>query len=329
MGRQETEPCTHCAESIPTKATQCRACDKVLTDETGEPRKQFKDYNRYGVSRHLPVSVKQQVREECGFGCVFCGAAICEYDHFKPTFANLKFDHAAEGIAMICVRHHNMKTRGAIDDTQVAAARANPRAKQQGFVREDEFFLPGFPTRLLLGREGNRGEFTEGATVQINAIPVLWFDADTEPSTSSVLSLNAAFFNESGLFALIRRNELIVVPSDGFDILTPKSELIVEWRGTRILHMNRLGSNRVAFIQVDALYGKHRFSYHDRCGFFGPNKEWIIGAKLTMNGSEFMMIDESPDKLSRLNLGCKLLIECKCGCDKDIEEALREPLEWG
>lgn len=46
--------------------------------------------NKHGLSRTIPEPVKREVRQACGFGCVFCGHALVEYEHVDPLFADAR-----------------------------------------------------------------------------------------------------------------------------------------------------------------------------------------------------------------------------------------------
>ena len=83
------------------------------------------------LTRHIPESVKLQVRQECGFGCVICGCAIIEYEHFGPEHKDAN-DHKAEGIALLCPTCHSKKTRGFINNERVSEARQSPKPIQDG-----------------------------------------------------------------------------------------------------------------------------------------------------------------------------------------------------
>ncbi|MBK7396366.1 MAG: SEC-C domain-containing protein [Myxococcales bacterium] len=87
--------------------------------------------NRFELSRTIPADVKREVRIACGFGCVICGNAICEYEHFDPVYADAK-EHAAHGIALLCSNCHAKKTRNLLSAKTVASARSNPYCIRSG-----------------------------------------------------------------------------------------------------------------------------------------------------------------------------------------------------
>ncbi|MCA9803321.1 MAG: hypothetical protein KC777_15230 [Cyanobacteria bacterium HKST-UBA02] len=290
--------CHSCRGEVPQYATVCLHCEHEISDEKGQKKTQKDDYNRYGIGRSVSKSLKKQVREECGFGCVLCGAALCEYDHFDPPFEALKTAHSASGLAMLCDNHHKRKNRGLIEDSEVREAREHPRAKAQGFIREDEFFRQGKANTILLGPMGTKGviETPGKAFLRLNDVPVMFFDYEGD---NSIPLFNALFLYPNGnVLAMIRRNELIVKPEEGFDIRTPDSALIFEWEGKRILHLVRLGSNVMTIVSMDLLYVNHPIFFE--------------GSTLTIGG--FTAIVEE-----QINLKGSIILECNCGCDHSLK----------
>jgi hypothetical protein len=87
--------------------------------------------NRYGLTRDVPESVKREVRQRCGFGCVLCGNALVHYDHFDPPFSECP-RHTADGITLLCGRHHDQKNKGLLASQSVIKANSSPHAKRVG-----------------------------------------------------------------------------------------------------------------------------------------------------------------------------------------------------
>lgn len=88
--------------------------------------------NAHGLSRHIPAQVARKVRERCGFGCVVCGSAIIDYEHFDPEFKDATA-HAPEGIILLCPTHHRAKG-GFIARSTLAAAASDPYCKRNAFA---------------------------------------------------------------------------------------------------------------------------------------------------------------------------------------------------
>jgi len=89
--------------------------------------------NRYNLKRTIPETVKRKVRKNSGFGCVLCGAAICDYEHIEPEFKDAQ-SHNPKGITLLCAGCHDKKTRGIYSKEKILDAMKNPKCKEQGFT---------------------------------------------------------------------------------------------------------------------------------------------------------------------------------------------------
>lgn len=81
-------------------------------------------------SRSIPDGIKRRVRQECLFGCVFCGMPVFEYEHIDDWALVQK--HEVENIVLLCPTHHSAKTTGKLDRERIREQRANPYNKARG-----------------------------------------------------------------------------------------------------------------------------------------------------------------------------------------------------
>lgn len=91
--------------------------------------------NQHGLGRYVPENVRREVRSRCGFGCVLCGLAYYDYEHFDPDFKDAKSHHPA-GMTLLCMQCNQKRARGTLSAATVARANENPKCKQQGFTSE-------------------------------------------------------------------------------------------------------------------------------------------------------------------------------------------------
>lgn len=133
--------------------------------------------NAHGLGRHIPAEGARQVRERCGFGCVVCGSAIIDYEHFDPEFKDAS-SHDPSGIILLCPVHHRAK--GAfIARSTLAEAAAAPYCKQNAFA---------WATLDLQNATTRAGPFTAIAcrvVLEIRGEPMIWFsppETDEGPS---------------------------------------------------------------------------------------------------------------------------------------------------
>lgn len=97
--------------------------------------------NKHGLGRTVPAAVKREIRSRCGFGCVICGLAYYDYEHFDPDFKDAK-THNARGMTLLCMQCNHKRARGTLSAETVARANLNPICKQKGFASEMFDFGP-------------------------------------------------------------------------------------------------------------------------------------------------------------------------------------------
>lgn len=91
--------------------------------------------NKYGLGRYIPREIRREIRSRCGFGCVICGLALYDYEHFDPDFKDAR-EHNPKGMTLLCPRCNQKRARGTLSAESVALANQNPKCKQRGFASE-------------------------------------------------------------------------------------------------------------------------------------------------------------------------------------------------
>ena len=108
------------------------------------------EINKHGLTRTIPRDVAREVRQRCGFGCVVCGNAFFQYDHFDPEFVDAE-KHNADGIALLCWEHHGKKKAGLLSEEDYKLARESPAAFKNGHAATQ--WTPSYSTapEILFG----------------------------------------------------------------------------------------------------------------------------------------------------------------------------------
>ncbi len=157
--------------------------------------------NQFGLSRNIPESIKRQVRQRCGYGCVICGTGIVEYEHIRPEFAKAKA-HDPLGIALLCPTCHAKKTRNFLSARRVLEAMERPAAKTSGFAFSELENHRSHPYVVL----GGMTLMNCPTPVQVGGIPLIRIEQAEE--ACGPYQITASFFDENGIPSLfIRRNE--------------------------------------------------------------------------------------------------------------------------
>ncbi len=146
--------------------------------------------NKFGRSDYIPAPIARQIRQQCGFGCVVCGLAFYDYEHWNPPFEELDSEPNAEGITIACPNHHRAKG-GLLSDDEYQACIANPKALQDGYMQTP--WSKGFAPEIVLGNVTCTG----GTRVlSINGQTMIGFDPPEEEGAPP--RLTSKFFDSRG-----------------------------------------------------------------------------------------------------------------------------------
>jgi len=146
---------------------------------------------------------KRELRQACGFGCVICGNALYEYAHIDPRFEDAR-QHDISRMALLCPNHHDEYDKWKrLSSAEVMEARANPRAKRDGFVRDHLQCR----TNEFLVAIGNTEFFGCSRILDIEGVDIPRIDRPEIPD--GPYQINGVFCDSKGsLIGSIVRNEI-------------------------------------------------------------------------------------------------------------------------
>lgn len=268
-----TQRCKQCKSEVSKDAFICPCCE----NKTGSRSKPKTGHNKYGISRFIPESVRKRVREECGFGCVFDGTMIVNYDHFSPEFADLKSPHSADGIALLCPNCHSRRLgdNPQIQASMVAVQRLKPFAKHKGNPKYPDFFMPPSPDVLELGSIILR---SPQIRLSVNDKTVLQLKASSDEF--GPIFVDAYLKNQSGATLLrIVDNELTVAPAIGFDFTSKAAWICFSLGGTTFLELDRSEPGKVKILKADFWFDNHHLEINKE-GLYVDGKAKIAGGEL-------------------------------------------------
>lgn len=181
--------------------------------------------NKHGLSRSVPPKVKREVRQRCGFGCVICGLAFYDYEHFDPDFSEAT-EHNPLGMTLLCSQCNQKRARGRLSVETVRAANASPRCLQQGFSSELLDFGPGAIEVKFAGVSFSDCRHL----IVVNDRPILSVSAPI--AAGQPLALSGVFTDSEGRVMLTIKENVWSVGAENWD---------VECVGPRITIRNGLG----------------------------------------------------------------------------------------
>lgn len=177
--------------------------------------------NKYGLSRYISECVKEKIRKDAGYGCVFCGSLIIQYEHIEPEFSNAQI-HDPEKMTLLCASCHFKVTKKLISKKAVWDAKSSPRAKQKGFV--NDFIYHDCDNATI--QFGSSKISMSNIVLEAYGKPLLWFEKSN--NKDEPFKLCCVFYDkESNPIAFINRNEFIGIV-ENYDIKSVGTKIEIQ-----------------------------------------------------------------------------------------------------
>lgn len=204
--------------------------------------------NKYGLSRNIPEDIKRKVRKKCGFGCIICGSALCDYEHVDPLFAECT-THSPDGIVLLCVKCHAEVTRNFLSKEYVKKHIAKPKATELGYSHEFLRYCGSSPKIKI----GNLMFDNCSIPVSVDDYPLIEFSESSDPNAP--FELSATFFDKQGNPILaIDRNHWKINAGSWDATLSSGTILIKDSISTQCLKMNLIGAGFVEISELNMNY---------------------------------------------------------------------------
>lgn len=155
--------------------------------------------------RYIPVGIKRQVRENCGYGCIVCGEIFCQFEHIN-LFADVK-EHVVDNIVLLCLDHHGRVTNNLMSKEKVREHQLNPYCLQPGKKPWSKIFPPtGFKVNFC-------GTEISGFPIlsMYNYETLIWFDKSENYKEPA---LNFKYYQDNDLIFEIDQNNLQLLSDD-------------------------------------------------------------------------------------------------------------------
>jgi hypothetical protein len=184
------------------------------------------------LSRKIPLPIQRQVRQRCGFGCIFCGLPLYEYDHILGWEKTKR--HDADEITLLCDQHHREKTSGLLTTEQLIKANEKPYNLRNGVSKPYDLHYEGEICEIVIGSN----TFRHRIDSENNCVYPIVIDDTVLVGFELIdnhLLFNLKLFDESNnLVMLIDRNQLIYSISP-WDIQFIGKNLIIRENSREIL----------------------------------------------------------------------------------------------
>ena len=181
----------------------------------------------------IPDPVQREVRQRCGFGCVFCGAPLYEYHHMDENPKN----NVPVNITLLCGTHHPEATNRLLTPEQIAHADHNPFNQQHGVSSPYGLHFQGDSFDCVIGgntfssRLRDNDQATLAIAISVDDSDLIWFRIDR----SGRLFLNANIFDENNLPLLVIHENALAYRTATWDIEFKGRTLTVREAARKIL----------------------------------------------------------------------------------------------
>ncbi|MEZ9132751.1 HNH endonuclease signature motif containing protein [Vibrio breoganii] len=201
--------------------------------------------NRHNLSRYIPNKVKEQIRKDAGFGCVFCGCILVEYEHIEPEYHDAK-EHDPTKMTLLCPMCHDKVTKKLLSKKRVWEAKKSPKALKDGFVK-DQLMVDTDSLELLMG---NARTSMLLVAISLYGKPLFWFERCEVEESYRICCIfygldgkPIAYINRNEYVALIGKQD-IVSKGTSLSIRDKKAGTLLELsrEGDKPLHIKRLFS---------------------------------------------------------------------------------------
>lgn len=229
----------------------------------------------------IPESIKREVRQRCGFGCVLCGLPLYEYEHMLEWSRTKR--HKASEITLLCRFHHGQKTNGLIPKEIIEKANKEPFNLQTGVSEKLKLHYSG-NSNITLGIGGSVVKF---ATFPKNFIiyPIM---IDNQALlafkiTNGNLFINYIVFNDFNEPVLIIKENEITYSASLWDIEFVGTTLTVrEAAGQVLLKISFNPPTSINIVSARLLYNGVEVHFRENY-IFNVNNNIFFG-KINFNG---------------------------------------------
>ena len=224
------------------------------------------EINAHQLTRDIPDPIARKIRQQSGFGCIFCGVWIYQYEHIIPEFKDAT-EHDPNKIALLCGYHHQKVTNKRLSKQQVFEQYKHPLTLQNGYA--SEFLQPNKKFGIVLGRIFIPEP--KGDILTIDDTPII---SMTQPTLTEPLKLDAKFYdNEKNLIMEIVKNEQRGYTRN-WDIEQKGSRTFIRRkRGDIVLQINIVSENILKFEKINMIYGNTEIISDSQTGkIFMQNK---------------------------------------------------------
>ena len=254
--------------------------------------------NKYGLSRYIPTKIRRIIRQQSGFGCIFCGFAISHCEHVDPEFSEAK-EHDPDYMTFLCGHCNDKKMRGILSKEAVKRAMLNPKCIQKGFTFDAFDVGINLPSIQFIDSTWNANKAF--ILLRINGTDLLRFEPPEEKGNPFLLS--AQFYNNKGKrFFWIERNEWFG-DINNWEIEAKGNLIMIRNNvGKYSLEIRNIPNDRLIINRINMIYKGYKIKgdKHEGITILFPNgkKYFTIKINTTCSGAEVTAFEIEENKIN-------------------------------
>ena len=186
-----------------------------------------------------------------GFGCIYDGNILIQYDHFDPEFRDCT-EHRSDGITLLCAACHDKKTRGRLTGEMVALKNSTPFGvtNHSAWTNLD---WAGHPLEVVIGSNVFRGV---GTLLSVCGVDVLKVERPEE--TGGPFRLSGRFFDSTQTEMLRISENHVEAMATSWDVVEIQNRITIREALNQIaLQIVHEPPSRFVVEKLSMRYGDH------------------------------------------------------------------------
>lgn len=203
-------------------------------------------FNKLKHQKNIDSQSKLLARQRCGFGCIFCGNSIYQYEQIDPIYkGSLKLED--EKVFLLCPDCYQNIASGKISKQQVLNQYKKPITTTKQF--SNDYLKTPPKVYAILGKLF----FTNTSQLlKIGGIKIL---SISQPTSNEPAKLNAKFYDDNNKLAIEIKDNEIIGNSVNWDVEQTNTRTIIRRnKGKILLQINLVYPDVFEIEKINMIY---------------------------------------------------------------------------
>lgn len=266
-------------------------------------------FNKNIHKKNIDNQAKIAARHKCGFGCIFCGKSIYQYEYVEPIYKAIPHDE--EKICLLCPTCYQKVISGKLTKQQILDQYKKPVATTKQFSNE---YLKITPKAYAI--IGKVFYLSTNQLLKINGINIL---SISQPTIDEPAKLNAKFYDDNSKLILEIKDNETTGNTTNWDIEQSNTRTIIRRsKGKILLQINLVHPDVFEIEKINMSYDSTKIYTETNKGkifirtknnkIIDLNKEQIVARGLLVTSTE-VVLDKPLILSAQEKLASKRLVE--------------------